>query len=96
MTWYIDIISSTSDLESNTSSSRNTNHRSDENRVTSSTDYDTVTSSTYSFISGCIVIDPHGYIFVIDNCQVVMLDKDGNFLRSLGDTDSEVTSTSNQ
>jgi len=31
----------------------------------------------------CIAIDPHGYIFVADNCQVVIFDKDGNFVHSL-------------
>jgi len=31
----------------------------------------------------CIAIDPHGYIFVVDNCQVVIFDKDGNFVHSL-------------
>ena len=31
----------------------------------------------------CIAIDPHGYIFMVDNCQVVIFDKDGNFVLSL-------------
>ena len=30
-----------------------------------------------------IAIDPHGYIFVVDDCQVVIFDKDGNFVHSL-------------
>jgi len=46
------IISSTSDWENNiSSSSRNTSYRNDEDRVTSSTDYEIVTSSMDSFIS---------------------------------------------
>ena len=31
----------------------------------------------------CIAIDPHGYIFVVDSRQVMIFDKDGNFVHSL-------------
>ena len=48
-----DIISSTSDCENNIcSSNRNTSYRNDKDRVTSSADYGTVTSSMDSFING--------------------------------------------